>query len=231
MNLRSGRTLTIQSVQTIQKEKKTHNKSNTDSKSESKDLKESKDVKSPAKNQMKTVTKSKSKSKPKTLGIKKWFEYAKKNDLLITMNQLAQMPPKKKEFLTVYALDHEILRREGVMDGKSYRPIDFFKQKEFWYGIGLIKKDSWVGRSGKTYQNLYVELKKACSSTEYDSPDQVDLEQFDVNDRRVQNDREKDGSFGYVQWDDGDDAFTRYMTREQLIQMPNIRADQSWPKR
>lgn len=169
----------------------------------------------------------------KTLGIKKWFQYAAKHNLLLTasdFHRIAQQHKREikeskrfrtKPVLVVYGIDQDLLSVNiDRPDYLSRSPFHFFNYREFWMNLGTCSRQTYGSGITKVWDCKF-------SSITDGMPDV-----FTENDYRIQFDQDpKSREFGYLQWDDGDDAFTRYMTAEQMSLMPNICNDGTWPDR
>lgn len=167
-----------------------------------------------------------SRKKPTVLGIKDWFQYAKDHGLLITVENLYDLlKPRNKLWdnstyvQNVHAIDQSLLKESESQ--KTYDPTKFFTVKEKWMHIQKPERKVYnLKEKNKTAQ--YVPMWSIIDGVDY---------MMNEKDHRIQFDRNKKGEWGYLAWDDGDDAFTRYMTYEQLLQMPQIKLDGSWPDR
>jgi hypothetical protein len=186
-------------------------------------------------NQMKEAIEAK-RNAMQALGVKAWFQYAKDHDLLLTKKQLVKIRKKMNStyyntdngrvehipVLHVYGVDQSLLHAPDNSDDSDFnsihKPLEYFKYQEHWFNLGKCKLKPY-GYNPKSKPKLmawYCYL-----SAWLDAVPDIIMK----NDYRIQFKATVPGQAEYLQWDDGDDAFTRYMTLEQLKQMPNIKLD------
>lgn len=187
------------------------------------------------------------------LGFRDWFQYARDHDKLLTVDRLENLRKTgqytRKNKLTVYAIDQTMLDvADGKADYKPRKPIDLFTIIEQWYDLQPCWRGRYTYPRGKDMA-WYCPMKSFYATTirqadesgipSDDEPGKSETSHIQgdwSNEREVGCDKDemnckKIPAKPYLQWNDGDDAFTRYMLRSDLESMPLIMNDGTEPER